>query len=61
MPKYGFTKIFEKVLSHKNIKYNLKRKYKFFYKDLNKYSSIIFTGPIDSFFNFKYGSLVGGH
>lgn len=57
MPKYGFTKMFNKMLSNKNIKYYLKRKYKFSETDLNKYSSIIFTGPIDAFFNFKHGKL----
>lgn len=57
MPKYGFTKMFDKMLNHKNIKYSLKKKYKFSDKDLDKYNSIIFTGPIDAFFNFKHGKL----
>ena len=57
MPKNGFTKMFKEMLSHKNIKISLKKKYTFSTKDLNEYDSIIYTGPIDTFFNYKYGKL----
>lgn len=57
MPKYGFTKMFKNMISHKNIKVELNKKYKFSDEDLIKYDSIIYTGPIDAFFNFKFGKL----
>ncbi len=57
MPKKGFTYMFNKMISHKNIKVELKKKYKFRLEDLDKYNSIVYTGPIDAFFNFKYGKL----
>ncbi len=57
MPKYGFTKMFKKMILHKNISLNLNRKYKFSNKDLKKYNFILYTGPIDAFFNYKYGRL----
>ena len=53
MPKHGFTEMFYRMLSHKNIKYYLKKKYKFSEKDLDKYNSIIYTGPIDAFLILK--------
>ena len=57
MPKLGFTKMFEKMILKKNIKVKLKKKYKFSNKHLKKYKFIIYTGPIDYFFNFKFGEL----
>jgi len=56
MPVFGFTKIFEKMLSNPNIKVILNRD---FFKIKNKITSqkLIFTGPIDSFFNYKFGKL----
>lgn len=56
MPKFGYTKMFEKMLKSKNIEIKLKSNYN---KIINKqkYSAIFFTGPIDSFFNFKFGKL----
>ena len=49
--------MFEKMISHKNINIMLKKKYRFSTNDLKKYSNIIYTGPIDAFFNFKFGKL----
>ena len=57
MPKAGFTKMFERMISHKNINIKLKKKYKFSENDLNEYDNILYTGPIDAFFNFKFGKL----
>lgn len=57
MPKHGFTAMFEKMIFKKNINIFLKKKYKFSLKDLERYNYIIYTGPIDTFFNFKYGKL----
>ena len=49
--------MFYKMLKHKNIKFFFKKKYKFSIADLDRYNSIIYTGPIDAFFNFKFGKL----
>tara|TARA_B100000989_G_scaffold113288_2_gene83217 strand:- start:1281 stop:2411 length:1131 start_codon:yes stop_codon:yes gene_type:complete len=57
MPKHGFTKMFKNMITHRNIKIELKKKYKFSDHDLKKYNFIVYTGPIDAFFNFKFGKL----
>jgi len=57
MPKNGFTSMFKKMISHKNINIKLNNKYTYSHDDLKKYINIVFTGPIDSFFNFKHGKL----
>jgi UDP-galactopyranose mutase len=57
MPKNGFTTMFKKMISHKDINIQLNKKYSYSHEDLTKYNNIVFTGPIDSFFNFKFGKL----
>jgi len=56
MPKDGYTKMFEKILAHKNIEVVLSTDYK---KNLNdiKFNKIIYTGPIDYFFDYEFGKL----
>lgn len=56
MPKEGYTKIFEKMLSHPNIEIRLNTEYSDI-KDQVEYDYLIFTGAIDEFFNYKYGEL----
>jgi UDP-galactopyranose mutase len=56
MPKYGYTKMFEKMLSHKNIEIVLNTDYKKIIND-NKFNKIIYTGPIDYFFDYEFGKL----
>ena len=56
MPKYGYTRLFEKMVDHKNIKILLNIDYQESKKDLPD-GKIIFTGPIDSFYNYQFGSL----
>jgi UDP-galactopyranose mutase len=56
MPLHGYTKMFEKMLDHPNISIMLNTDY----KDLEKwipYNKMIYTGPIDYFFNHCYGHL----
>ena len=55
IPKEGYTKVIEKMLSHKNIEIRLNTDY----KTINpaQYDRIFFTGPIDEFFEYKYGEL----
>jgi len=54
MPKEGYTKIFEGML--KNIKVMLNTDFTEI-KDKIKYDKLIYTGPIDSYFNYKYGKM----
>ncbi len=57
IPIEGYTKIFEKLLNHKNIKV-LKNFDYFKAKSKIKVKFLtIYTGPIDRFFNYKYGKL----
>ena len=56
MPLHGYTKMFEKMLSHPNISIMLNTDYKMV-KDIIPYGEMIYTGPIDYFFDYKYGKL----
>ncbi len=56
MPKYGYTKMFEKMCDHSNIKILLKTDFKEIKNDI-KYKKLVYTGPIDEFFDFKFGKL----
>jgi UDP-galactopyranose mutase len=56
MPLHGYTKMFRNMLSHPNIKIMLNTDYKEIV-DIVPYQRMIFTGPIDSYFNFCYGKL----
>jgi UDP-galactopyranose mutase len=53
IPIGGYTQIFDKLLEGIEVKLNTD-----FFKDtLPEYSKLIYTGPIDKFFNYKYGEL----
>lgn len=55
IPAEGYTKLFEKMLDHPNITVKLNTDY-FQVKDtLGNYEKLFFTGPIDQFFEYKYG------
>jgi UDP-galactopyranose mutase len=56
MPKDGYTKMFEKMLRHKNIEVILNTDYKNIL-ELIKFDKMIYTGPIDYFFDYKFGKL----
>lgn len=56
MPIHGYTKMFRNMLSHPNIKVMLNTDYKEV-MDIIPYQRMIYTGPIDSFFNYCYGRL----
>lgn len=57
IPEKGYTEIFEKMLNHQNITVELNRKISAEEIDYSAYDHIFYTGPIDAFFNFKYGKL----
>ncbi|MCW5960671.1 MAG: UDP-galactopyranose mutase [Pyrinomonadaceae bacterium] len=56
MPKNGYTKMFEKMLDHPNIKIMLNTDYRELEGEI-EYDQMIYTGPVDSFFNYAYGKL----
>lgn len=56
MPLYGYTRMFEKMLAHPNIKIMLNTDYREI-KDFIPYREMIYTGPVDEFFNMCYGKL----
>ena len=56
MPKYGYTKMFEQILKNENIKLILSTDYKKIINEI-KYDKMIYTGPIDYFFDYKHGKL----
>ena len=56
MPKDGYTKMFEKMLNHPNIEIMLNTDYKSIIND-TKFDKMIYTGPIDYFFDYKFGKL----
>jgi len=68
IPKDGYTKIFERMLNHPNIKIMLNTDFKelininyenkkIFFMGQEYKGKLIFTGMIDELFNFKYGYL----
>ena len=56
MPLHGYTKLFENLLSNPNIKIMLNTDYKDV-MDIIPYKNLIFTGPVDDYFNNCYGKL----
>ncbi|MGQ4275061.1 UDP-galactopyranose mutase [Terrihabitans sp. B22-R8] len=56
MPLHGYTRMFERMLDHPNIKVMLQTDYAEIREEI-VYSRLIFTGPIDEFFGFRYGKL----
>lgn len=56
MPKEGYTKMFEGILKHKNIEVILNTDYKSILSDV-KFDKMIYTGPIDYFFDYMHGEL----
>ncbi len=56
MPKDGYTKMFEKMLSNSNIEVVLNTDYKKIVNDI-KFDKMIYTGPIDYFFDCMHGKL----
>jgi len=56
MPKHGYTRMFEKMLDHPNIKIMLNCDYREIANQIG-YREMIYTGPIDQFFDYRYGKL----
>ncbi|MGJ1433092.1 UDP-galactopyranose mutase [Sphingobacterium spiritivorum] len=56
IPKNGYTAIFEKMLDAPNIQVKLNTKFSSDW-DLSEYDQVYYTGPIDAFFDYRYGRL----
>jgi UDP-galactopyranose mutase len=56
MPLHGYTRMFEKILDHPNIKVMLNTEYADL-KDEISFRQLIFTGPVDEYFDYCYGKL----
>jgi UDP-galactopyranose mutase len=57
VPEEGYEAVFRSLLSHKNITVELNMDYFNIKKDLPSHIVTVYTGPIDRFFDYKYGPL----
>ena len=55
IPIEGYTKMFEKILNHPNITFKLNTDYFMIKDQIKNYNKLFFTGPIDQFFDYKFG------
>jgi UDP-galactopyranose mutase len=53
LPKGGYTKLFENILNHANIEVLLDTDYFDVKNQYSNYEKLFYTGPVDSFFDFK--------
>lgn len=56
MPLHGYTNMFHRILKHPNINILLNTDYKDAVAEIN-YKNLIYTGPIDGYFDFCFGKL----
>jgi UDP-galactopyranose mutase len=56
MPLHGYTRMFENMLDHPNIKVLLNCDYREIEKEIS-FKKMIYTGPVDTFFDYCYGKL----
>ncbi|HLO62716.1 MAG TPA: UDP-galactopyranose mutase [Azonexus sp.] len=56
MPRHGYTRMFENMLDHRNIKVMLNTDYREVVEEI-PHDRMIYTGPIDEFFNYRFGPL----
>ena len=56
MPLHGYTRMFEGMLNHPNIKVMLNTDYREIV-NLIPWKHMIYTGPVDTFFDYKFGKL----
>jgi len=56
MPWHGYTRLFENMLTHPNVKILLNTDYKEI-DGIIPYKKMIYTGPIDDYFGYCYGKL----
>lgn len=56
MPLHGFTRMFENMLDHPNIKIVLNCDFREVEEDI-PFREMIYTGPVDAYFDYRYGKL----
>jgi UDP-galactopyranose mutase len=56
MPLHGYTRLFERMLDHPNIKVLLNCDYRELKNEV-QWREMIYTGPVDAFFDYCYGKL----
>jgi UDP-galactopyranose mutase len=56
MPLHGYTRMFENMLAHPNISVMLNTDYRTI-QELLPWRHMIYTGPLDAYFGFRYGRL----
>jgi len=56
MPRHGYTRMFERMLDHPNIKVMLNCDYQELKNEV-RYNELVYTGPVDAFFDHCYGKL----
>lgn len=56
MPRSGYTRMFENMLDHPKIAVELEVDYRDAIKQI-PHRALVFTGPVDEYFNFRYGKL----
>ena len=57
MPLHGYTRMFERMLRHPNIKVMLNTRLPRGRGRWSRIDEVIYTGPIDEFFDFRFGKL----
>jgi UDP-galactopyranose mutase len=56
MPRHGYTRMFENMLDHRNIKIMLNVDFREIRHEV-RYDRLIYTGPVDEFFDYRFGKL----
>jgi UDP-galactopyranose mutase len=56
MPLHGYTRLFERMLDHPNVTRVLNTDYRELVTEVD-FASMIYTGPVDAFFDYQYGKL----
>ncbi len=56
MPKHGYTRMFERMLDHPNIKVMTNTDYREICDEV-QYDHLVYCGPIDEYFDYRFGKL----
>lgn len=56
MPRHGYTRMFERMLNHPNIRMLLQSDFEEIRREV-AFRNLIYTGPIDEYFDFRFGKL----
>jgi UDP-galactopyranose mutase len=56
MPAHGYTRLFERMLDHPNIRIVLNTDYRDLLNEV-RYRNMIYTGPVDTYFDYRFGKL----